>query len=186
MSYRILLLIGLLVSPAIQAESDDPLVQQARSVVGEFSKALKSALQQSMSSGGPVEAIGVCHLEAPLIATKTSKKSGWQVRRTSLKLRNSANAPDPWELAVLEAFEKRKVAGEDPAKLEFSETVDMNGQSTFRYMKAIPTAGVCLACHGDKQSPEVTAKLKKLYPDDQAHGFAVGDLRGAFTLKKPL
>ena len=63
---------------------------------------------------------------------------------------------------------------------------DDQGQKTFRYMKAIPTGSLCLACHGDKLDPEVDAKLKALYPNDTARGFKEGDLRGAFTIAKPL
>ena len=39
----------------------------------------------------------------------------------------------------------------------------------------------CLACHGaPEQIPaEVAAILAERYPDDQATGYAVGDLRGA-------
>jgi hypothetical protein len=34
--------------------------------------------------------------------------------------------------------------------------------------------------------PEVLAVIRKHYPEDQATGFKLGQLRGAFTLKKPL
>ena len=108
------------------------------------------------------------------------------VGRTSLKVRNSANAADNWELAVLKQFEARKAQGEPADKLEFFAVIDDDqGQKTFRYMKAIPTAALCLNCHGETLSPEVDAKLKELYPNDQARGFKEGDLRGAFTLAKP-
>ncbi len=32
----------------------------------------------------------------------------------------------------------------------------------------------------------VKAKLAELYPDDRATGYKEGDIRGAFTLSKPL
>ena len=53
-------------------------------------------------------------------------------------------------------------------------------------MKAIPTAELCLACHGTKIDPVVAAKLTELYPRDQARGYKVGDIRGAFTFIEPL
>lgn len=53
-------------------------------------------------------------------------------------------------------------------------------------MKAIPTAALCVKCHGETIDPEVEAKLKALYPNDQARGFKEGDLRGAFTLSTPV
>jgi hypothetical protein len=109
------------------------------------------------------------------------------IGRTSLKLRNPANAPDNWELAVLKQFEARKEQGESADKLEFFAVIDDDqGQKTFRYMKAIPTAALCLNCHGENVPAEVDAKLKELYPNDQARGFQEGDLRGAFTLAQPV
>ena len=106
--------------------------------------------------------------------------------RTSLKLRNPANMPDAWELKVLKTFEERKAAGEDPAKIAYAEVVTQDGSKRFRFMKAIPTAELCLNCHGSELKPEVVKALDKYYAADKARGFNVGDLRGAFSLSKPL
>lgn len=160
--------------------------EAARGVVKAFAGELSGRLKQAMESGGPIEAIAVCHTEAPAIAAAQSEASGWEVGRTSLRLRNPGNAPDAWELAVLEEFAARKAQGEDVTKLERAEIVEADGAPSFRYMKAIPTAEMCTACHGTTVAPAVQAKLLELYPDDQATGFAVGDLRGAFTLRRPL
>ena len=165
----------------------DPNVAQARGIVKNFATGLQGELQAAMQAGGPPNAISVCKDKAPAIAKAEQEKSGWQdVGRTSLKLRNPANKPDAWELAVLQKFEERKAAGEDPAKIEHSEIVEAGGKKAFRYMKAIPTQEVCLACHGQTVEKATGAKLAKLYPQDKARGFKVGDLRGAFTLSKTL
>ena len=68
----------------------------------------------ALAVGGPTDAIEVCKIAAPEIAATASDAQGWRIGRTSLKLRNPANAPDAWELAVLRDFEARKAAGEDP------------------------------------------------------------------------
>jgi len=44
----------------------------------------------------------------------------------------------------------------------------------------------CLKCHGEDIDPKVAAKLDALYPQDNARGYKVGQVRGAFTLKKKL
>ena len=164
-----------------------PEVVASREVVQKFSATLKEALQQAVQSGGPVNGITVCHDQAGQIATDLSQQLGMLVGRTSLKVRNPANAADNWELAVLKQFEARKTQGEPADKLEFFDVIDDDqGKKTFRYMKAIPTGALCLNCHGENISPEVDAKLKALYPNDQARGFKEGDLRGAFTLAKPV
>ena len=61
----------------------------------------------------------------------------------------------------------------------------VNGDNTeFRYMKAIPTQELCLGCHGSNINPELSALINKTYPDDKAINFALGDIRGAFSLQK--
>jgi len=86
----------------------------------------------------------------------------------------------------MQAFEKRKAAGEEIKTLEFAEIVTTDGQKQFRYMKAIPTGEVCLQCHGSNIDPSVEATLKTFYPHDQATGFKQGDIRGAFTITQPM
>jgi hypothetical protein len=164
----------------------DALLDEARSTTKQFGKALKSEVVKSMKASGPVGTITVCNERAPEIAKEVSTKSRWDIGRTSLKLRNPANAPDAWELAVLNSFEERKANGEPVKSLEYSEIVENDGAKTFRYMKAIPTGKPCLACHAAKIKPEVEENLARLYPEDKARGFKLGDIRGAFTLSKPL
>lgn len=174
--------------PAVAAKSGvPPEVAASREVAHKFGSALVDALKQATESGGPINAIVICHDKASQIATELSGQLGMLVGRTSLKLRNPANAPDNWESAVLKQFEARKAQGESIDKLEFFAVIeDDKGQQNFRYMKAIPTAKLCLNCHGETISAEMDAKLKELYPNDAARGFKEGDLRGAFTLAKPL
>jgi len=153
-----------------------------RSTLKDFGVALKSELKAAMKTGGETKAIEVCQTKAPEISAEFSRKAGFEITRTSLKPRNADNAPDAWEEAVLKQFEKRKAAGEDPKKLEFIEVVNADGQSKIRYLKAIPTGGVCLGCHGSEISEDTQAKLNALYPNDKATGFQTGDLRGAFSI----
>lgn len=162
-------------------------VAQSRASAKSLMQALKSELQAAMKAGGPVNAVGVCHTRAGSITDAQVRDDGLRIRRTSLKVRNPANVADAWEASVLEQFEKRKAAGEDIRTLEYHEVTEDGGRRTFRWMKAIPTAEVCLACHGGESvAPEVEAKLAALYPRDQARGFQVGDIRGAFSVTQPM
>jgi hypothetical protein len=122
------------------------------------------------------------------MAKATSEKTGWAVRRVSLRNRNPNAVPDAWERAVLEDFDRRVGAGEPANALERGELVNDDGHPVYRFMKALPTQELCLQCHGpaERLSPAVQAKLKALYPDDKAVGYRAGELRGAITLKKPL
>ena len=77
-------------------------------------------------------------------------------------------------------------AKKNAAQIEFSEEAEENGQRFWRYMKAIPTGEPCLACHGTALAPDVAETLARVYPDDQATGFDLGDIRDAFSIELPL
>lgn len=183
-----ILLTGLLaVLPLLtNAQVTPPMQQaeQARSLVNAFGRDLKSVLTTTMKTKGPIKALEVCHTEAGPIAQSHSALSNWHIARTSLKVRNASNTPDEWESAVLAQFEQRKAAGENVKTMEYSETVQVGDKTVYRYMKPIPTAGGCLACHGEVLSQQIATKVKSLYPHDQATGFTIGDIRGAFSLQK--
>ncbi len=171
---------------APEAGSPEALAAEARSLAGSLMLSLQGELVAAMKEGGPTKALDVCRTRAPEIALATSHGTPWKVGRTALRVRNPKNAPDAWETKTLEAFRKRVAKGEEPARVESWEVVDTGGQRTFRYMKAIGTGAPCLGCHGTDLEPAVASKLKELYPDDRATGFRKGDLRGAFTLSRPL
>lgn len=139
-----------------------------------------------MQSGGPIQAIDVCKRIAPEIAARASERTGWRVGRTAFKVRNPANTPDAWERRALEDFEKRKASGEDLKEMEHFAIVEQDGKHYFRYMKVIPTGGVCLICHGNNIEANLRVRLDTLYPKDQACGFRPGDIRGAFTITQPM
>ena len=168
------------------ADGIEERVAASRAVAMEFMAALKAELMKAMRDGGATDAIAVCKNKAPEIAAQKSKVTGWRVARTSLKVRNPANAPDAWERRVLESFEARRAKGENVKELEHGEIVTENGKRYFRYMKAIQTSGICLRCHGTNIAPAVSSALRKFYPQDQATGFTLGDIRGAFTITQPM
>lgn len=173
-------------STALQAETElQQRVQESKVVVKNFMQQLKGELQAAMKAGGPVNAVQVCNSQAPVIADQLSAKQGWNVARTSLKTRNPSNAPDDWERQVLLEFEKRKAKGEDVKAMAYFEVQEQAGAKQLRFMKAIPTAAVCLKCHGDNIAPQVQSKIDSLYPEDKATGFKEGDIRGAFTITRP-
>lgn len=168
------------------APAASPETAEAKALVAKLQSTLQGELMGAMREGGPVKAIEVCRDRAPKLALEISRESGWSVARTALKVRNPRNAPDVWERAVLTEFASRASAGEDVATLERSEVVEAGGTKAFRFMKAIRTGEPCLTCHGASMKPELAAKVKALYPDDQATGFSAGELRGAFTATKKM
>lgn len=186
---RNLLLATVLVGLASPVISEDKaaLVEEGKGVMAAFGKTLKDALLLAVAEGGPVNAIGVCNEKAPEIAASLSAESGWTVARSSHKLRNPDNAADAYTAAAIQEFLAREASGEKAKDLVRAEIVKEHGTQVFRLVKAIPTGGLCLNCHGgDAVKPEVVGKLAELYPADQARGFTEGQMRGVFTLSKVL
>ncbi|MBU3055278.1 Tll0287-like domain-containing protein [Pseudomonas indica] len=170
-----------LFSVHVAAEPWEEMAAEGAALIPPFQQQLLETVKAAMASGGPAKAVEACQLLAPGIAS-AHWRDGWAVGRTALKVRSPDNAPDAWERAVLERFAERAAAGEPLASMQQAEVVG----GEVRLMKAIPTGEPCLACHGRKIEPALAALIDQRYPDDQARGFAVGDLRGAFTLRRPL
>ncbi|MBW4936131.1 Tll0287-like domain-containing protein [Marinobacter sp. F4206] len=165
------------------AQSTDEMVNEARAMVKAFGGSLKQALQAAIKEGGLTNGIGVCKTVAPEIAASNSNDE-WRISRTSLKVRNSNNAPTDWQAIQLQAMKKQPVKNGKP--VEVWQVSEASGQPEFQYMSAIPTQKLCLGCHGDSIDPKVKAKLAELYPEDKATGFSEGDLRGAFVVTRKI
>ena len=129
---------------------------------------------QVMSNGGPVAAIEVCSKDAQRLAAEVSKEHGVKIGRTSFKLRNPQNAPPEWAKTMIE---------ERISKPQFVDLADgMTGA-----LLPIKLKPQCMTCHGptDQIDEKVQVALAELYPDDQATGFKVDDLRGWFWVEIP-
>lgn len=183
----------LIFSSASIAGGDDPddmavFIEQSKAQIKRLATSLKTKLTEAMQNGGPGKAIEVCNLEAPVITSDINSTSDVYVKRTSLKIRNPDNAPDEWEIMVLNKFQEQLDNGMPLKEINYAQVSEQDGVTTYRMMRPIPVGGVCLACHGPSDSlpKEVKQELKTKYPDDQATGYAVGQLRGAFSVTKTL
>jgi hypothetical protein len=168
--------------------ADDPVpnwVDEARTGAGALGSQLQQALQAAIAEGGPVAGIEVCRHQAPQIAETVSGER-LHVGRTSLKVRNLDNAPDGWEARVMQDFERRLAAGKAPGEIE-TFAIRSDGERRYgHWMKAIPTQPLCTVCHGTDINPAVADAIDAAYPDDQARGYTVGELRGAFSVEVDL
>ena len=174
-------------APTIDSEgvvgstSKKQLEQQAKQKVKAFTTELKGELVTAIKTKGLSHAVNVCKEKAPEIAQSLST-DGWTVGRTSLKTRNHKNVPDQWETQILQTFDADLKSGTPASSLAASNI----NEEAFRFMKAIPTGQVCLACHGQQVDPELMKTIQDNYPKDTATRFTLEDIRGAFTLTKEL
>lgn len=136
--------------------------------------ALLGELTESMAENGPAKSISVCKTRAPAIAQAVGEETGVRIGRTSFKLRNKNNAAPPWAAS----FVKQKI--EKP--VEVSLVDDELG-----VLLPIRLQATCTLCHGAKGQlmPDVLAAIDSNYPNDEATGFAEGDIRGYFWIEVP-
>jgi hypothetical protein len=159
------------------ASTDGEFVAQARAATNKMQMELKQALSAAMQEGGAVNALGVCKVEAPQIASQVGAATGLRVSRVALRHRNPHNAPTPAQRDVLQYFDAHADAGDT--------VIVVDARST--YLRPIRVGvDLCLRCHGaaDQLDEGVSAKLAELYPQDSATGFSMGDLRGAFVVTR--
>lgn len=170
---------------AAEPAPDTAWVEQSRQLTMQLGGQLKSELSKSIEQGGPIAAINVCYLRAPEIAAQLSQASGARVGRTALRVRNPSNAPDDLERSLLEQFSVDLGSGPIDRPLEAVFEIRRGDAVERRYMRAIPTDALCLTCHGKALAPELAAAIARDYPGDQAIGFELGQLRGAFSVVWP-
>ena len=165
-------------------------MQETRDIAAAMLKELGQTLQASIADGGPENAIGVCKTQAPEIAMKLSMKHQLKVARVGTRARNpDMGVPNDWQTQAMKQFESRLAKGDKPYDIEFIQLVKSGSYDLeLRYAKPIVLQPMCTACHGTPEqiSPEVKAKLDKLYPNDKAVNYKPGELRGAVVVTRLL
>ena len=170
----------LLAMPAVSgAAESNPKQAVAAKAAGQLGQEMRKKLTESMQKNGPAGAIDVCAKDAPAISARIENELGVTIKRTSLKYRNTQNAPDAAERQVLGVLAAAHSAGE---KLPQGVTAFQNDRN--RFYKAITMEQTCLKCHGDSttMSEAVRKEVATTYPEDKAVGYKEGDFRGIISV----
>jgi hypothetical protein len=164
-------------APAPASDADALALASAETAARAVGRTLKERLTGVMSADGPVAGIEVCSAEAQGLTAQIGSEHGARVGRSSLRLRNPANAAPPW----VEAWLRQQ--GERPAEgVGGFSRIEEEGDARFaRFVAPIAVEAPCVACHGpaDALPATVTGLIRERYPSDAATGYNVGDLRGA-------
>lgn len=185
------LFIGLPGASVLAAGNEDlaALAKETREATQPLLAKVVGTVKEGLNSSTPHETVDLCRDKLPGMVKEARDKTGWNIRRVSLKTRNAERGtPDEWEAKVLADFDRRAAAGEKREALETGEVFATAEGRVFRYMRALPVQEACLNCHGDtaKLTPELKSKLATLYPKDQATGYQLGQIRGALTVNRTL
>jgi len=152
--------------------TNEALAERARAAQNALGSRLMAELSGAIAKQGAPGAIEVCSQIAPAIARRVSDEHGVRIGRTSWRLRNPENTPPAWARRSIE----RRVE---------TQRVWRHESGTLAMLTPIRVNTLCLQCHGsgDQISDETRERLDELYPEDEATGFAEGDLRGWFWVE---
>jgi len=170
----------------LEAEEAQGFRERGREVAGELVMNLGTQLKASLEAGGPEAALVVCQQMAQPITVATGRAHpAVRVRRTTLRWRNPANAPDGVDRLVLEEMERRTGEGGGAVAPDELDRVVRAEDGVVRYYRPLLLQALCVQCHGPEEglAAGLVTVLDELYPEDQAVGYAEGDLRGVVVVE---
>ena len=162
------------VLPGLMTETQKAQQELILTATNALAAELIGELTAALDAGDASAAIAVCREKAPTVAAHVTEVYGLEICRTSHQLRNPTNVAPSWADAYVADLV------EDPTYVE-----GPNGE--LGALLPVRLRAECQMCHGSAEEidEEIMAALAKYYPDDQAIGFAEGDLRGWFWVEAP-
>lgn len=194
MRYLLPLITVLLVGFGCQSESQQEtrhdisydttdVVQEGQKIAKETFQTLSSNLQNAIKEGGVEHALQFCNVEAIPLTDSLSNYHDVSIRRASHKPRNPYNTADSLEAEVINQYINNLETGDALQPVTYTN----ENRITFHAPITITNA-LCLNCHGQPNkdiAKSDLATIQELYPNDQATGFSMGDLRGVWTVRFP-
>ena len=161
------------------AELSEAFSNRGAEIVSGTFQTLSGNLKEAIGRGGVPEAISYCNLNASPLVDSLSQLHNVVIKRTSHKLRNPKNLATEAEANLIDLYQKnieQKIAPQ--AQVEVSD-------HEVHYYAPIILMEACLKCHGNKGTDISDSDYEVIashYPQDQAVGFKVGELRGIWSL----
>jgi mono/diheme cytochrome c family protein len=176
-------------APFAFVDPDDASVAEIRQLgdrtIDQAGNAMMLELRRELAAKAPALAVGGVHLKNyKLPAMSPGQPAVTAIHRTSLKVRNPANAPDAADRAALELVQRQLVDGDHVSPV-LVQKVALPGQAPeWRVYRPLAVLKQCLDCHGDDGhlAAGVADTLKVFYPTDTAINYRPGEWRGMFRV----
>lgn len=163
---------------SISKEDSILYINEGTRIVKQMYVGILTHLNKALDELGPYEAVKYCNTKALPLTDSLATHYGIQAKRTSLKIRNAANAPDSLEKQVLLMYEKT----------QSKKPMLIATKNNIKFFTPIFIAHVCLTCHGEPNvdiSDVTMTALHKWYPQDQAKNYKLYDIRGIWSITFP-
>lgn len=171
----------------LSAEAQSAALQRGKAITAETFSLLSSNLQATIKTSGVSNALPFCSLAASPLTAGMADKHGVTIRRVTHKARNPADKAGALEMVILRSFEAALATGNSPNPPPPLVTNFTASTASF-FAPIVLNNELCLKCHGEPGkdiTPENLAIIQRLYPQDEATGFKLGDLRGAWRIDMP-
>lgn len=156
-------------------ETEAPLLAQ------KLKSGLVKELSQAVSEKGAHNAVEFCQINVKPIAKSAAGDliNRYEFGRTSHKIRNPQNKALDWMETYLSQYAGTTM--KDSKAKSFTHRLPDQKRV---YIEPLYVQPLCLQCHGESLAPSVKEKLAKLYPQDKATGFKLGEFRGFIWVKE--
>jgi len=164
-------------TPKMERKTPAEIGQQISSAA---QKRLGKNLMNAIKEGGHAHAVSYCRVAATSITDSVANQFDARVSRVSDKRRNPRNAANDQELEYI-SYYKQALSNE-----EDWEAKVVSSKQGYTYYTPILTQPLCLNCHGDPGTDiqeETLARLRSDYPQDQAVGYGIGEIRGLWKVE---
>lgn len=141
---------------------------------------LASRLKEVVQEEGIAQALKYCNVNAYPIVDSLEDAYHIKVKRASFKTRNPGDTPSKMEGSIIDDYIQEIGNGITP---EVKTILD--DENVHYFKPIIISAELCLKCHGLIGSDILEENyeiIKELYPDDNATGHNLGDLRGIWSI----
>ena len=133
---------------------------------------LMGRVMEVVEEEGAAAAVDVCHEVAIPMTEEIGQEYDVDIGRVSDRLRNPDNTAGDWVWSMIE---------------EADDEPHYASNDTFQAVKPVEVAQPCTNCHGDTDelAEGVPEAIDAHYPDDEATGYDVGDVRGWVWVEVP-
>jgi len=159
------------------------VIQEGQQITQTAFSTLSSNLQRAIAEGGIPYALQFCNVEAMPLTDSLSTAHNVMLKRASHRPRNPRNRADSLEMTTIKKYLQQINQQKELAPQLYTQAQQIIYHAPIRINQPL-----CLNCHGQLGS-DITQQtldtLRQQYPEDEATGFAMGDLRGIWTIKFP-
>ncbi len=169
--------VALLITGCTTSKNAEPRIskESAISYAMETRDLLMGTLMKKVQENGTENALEFCNLNALQLTKSVAEKYKTGIKRTTDHTRNPKNAATADQKIFIQKYRELLAKGVEPKP-------EVSGKQLYI---PIVTSQLCIQCHGNPKTdikPQTLAKIKQLYPQDQATGYSEKQIRGLFVV----